>query len=148
MEQKSRPYAKTVTSLRRRRHLSRSSGKRYLQSLGVPESKLKHNPYVAHPKMLYRGPTERNGDVRKKLIFVGQFTERKAPVRFLKVLGKWCTDHPEQIVEISMVGRGPLQASMESMQHPANLHVHVVGSIDPAKLSEVYGQHGIMVFQP
>jgi glycosyltransferase involved in cell wall biosynthesis len=123
-----------------------SSGKRYLQSLGVPETKLKHNPYVAHPKMLYPGPTERGSETRRKLLFVGQFTERKAPLLFLKSLGDWCNRHPDRVVEISMVGRGPLQSAIEQNAYPKNLIVNMIGSVDPINLSKVYRGHGVMVF--
>ncbi len=123
-----------------------SSCERYLQGLGVPPPKLQHVPYVAHPAMLHSGSTLRNSSQRRRMIFVGQFTERKAPILFLNILRKWCVDHPDQQVEISMVGRGPLQSAIESMQHPSNLTVNMIGSVPPEKLSEQYASHGIMVF--
>jgi glycosyltransferase involved in cell wall biosynthesis len=123
-----------------------TSGQRYLQSLEVPSLKLQHVPYVAHPAMLHSGSTVRPPETRRRFIFVGQFTERKAPVAFLSVLSKWCSDHPNRPVEISMVGRGPLQSKIELMQHPSNLRVNMIGSVAPEKLGEQYALHGIMVF--
>ncbi len=123
-----------------------SSCKRYLRSLGVPESKLRHLPYVAHPVMLYTGPTHREPSQRRRLLFVGQLTERKAPILFLNVLRKWCLDHPDRHVEISMIGRGPLQSSIESFETPSNLKINTIGSVPPEKLGDHYASHGIMVF--
>jgi glycosyltransferase involved in cell wall biosynthesis len=123
-----------------------SSCKRYLRSLGVPESKLRHLPYVANPVMLYKGATHREPSQRRRMIFVGQFTERKAPILFLNVLSKWCVDHPDRQVEISMVGRGPLRSSIESFEAPSNLKINMIGSVPPEKLGEHYAAHGTMIF--
>jgi glycosyltransferase involved in cell wall biosynthesis len=123
-----------------------SSCKRYLLSLGVPECRLKHNPYTAHPDMLYRGSTHREPAPRRKLLCVGQLTQRKAPDKLLGTLSRWCQDHPHQSVEINFVGRGPLQQELESARYPDNLKVRFLGSVAPQTMPEVMSQHGIMVF--
>jgi glycosyltransferase involved in cell wall biosynthesis len=123
-----------------------SSGKRYLESLGVPTSKLRLLPYAAHPAMVYHGPTERVPSVRRRLLYVGQFTARKAPLRMLEVLSRWCRSHPDRVVEISMVGRGPLRDTIESGEYPANLEVTMVGSVAPTQMPAILAQHGVMVF--
>jgi glycosyltransferase involved in cell wall biosynthesis len=123
-----------------------SSGKRYLESLGVPTSKLRLLPYAAHPAMVYHGPTERVPSVRRRLLYVGQFTARKAPLRMLEVLSRWCRSHPDRVVEISMVGRGPLRDTIEAVKYPANLEVTMVGSVAPAQMPDILARHGVMVF--
>jgi glycosyltransferase involved in cell wall biosynthesis len=123
-----------------------SSGKRYLQSLNVPIERLKYCPYVANPAMVYHGSTSRDPSCRRKLLYVGQLTQRKAPDLFLKSLIAWCHDHPTEAVWLSFVGRGPLQAELEKAAKPNNLHVEMLGSVAPEKLPEIYGQHGIAVF--
>jgi glycosyltransferase involved in cell wall biosynthesis len=123
-----------------------SSGKRYLESLGVPTSKLRLLPYAAHPTMVYHGPTERVPSVRRRLLYVGQFTARKAPLRMLEVLSRWCRSHPDRVVEISMVGRGPLRDTIEAVKYPANLEVTMVGSVAPAQMPDILARHGVMVF--
>jgi glycosyltransferase involved in cell wall biosynthesis len=123
-----------------------SSGKRYLESLEVPASKLRLLPYAAHPAMVYHGPTERTPAVRRRLLYVGQFTSRKAPLRMLEVLSRWCLAHPNRVVEISMVGRGPLRETIEMGEYPANLEVTMVGSVAPAQMPAILAHHGVMVF--
>src|SRR5512140_3179919 len=123
-----------------------SSGKRYLESLGVPTSKLLLLPYAAHTATVYHGPTEREPSVRRRLLYVGQFTARKAPLRMLEVLSRWCRSTPDRSVQISMVGRGPLQQTIESGTYPANLEVTMVGSVAPAQMPAIFAEHGVMVF--
>ena len=122
------------------------SGKRYLESLGVPTSRLRFLPYSAHPKMLYDGPTTRAPSIRRRLLYVGQFTTRKAPVQMLEVLSRWCRSHPDRTMEISMVGRGPLQRTIESTVYPPNLRMTMLGSVAPGGMPEVFAQHGVLVF--
>ncbi len=123
-----------------------SSGKRYLRQLGVAEARLRYCPYVAHPKMVYRGPTARPAHLRRRLLYVGQFTPRKAPDRFLDTLNRWCLDHPDQSVSLSLVGRGPLQAVLQQQPRAANLQLEILGSVAPEHLPAVYANHGLFVF--
>jgi len=123
-----------------------SSGKRYLETLGVPAAKLRFLPYAAHPSMLYHGPTTREPSVRRRLLYVGQLTPRKAPLQMLGVLSRWCRSHPDRAIEISMAGRGPLQSAIESAIYPANLRITMLGSVPPARMPDVFAQHGVMVF--
>jgi glycosyltransferase involved in cell wall biosynthesis len=123
-----------------------SSGKRYLESLGVPTSKLRLLPYAAHPATIYHGPTEREPSIRRRLLYVGQLTARKAPVRMLEVLSRWCRSHTDRVIQISMVGRGPLQHAIESGEYPDNLEVTMLGSVAPTQMPAILAQHGVMVF--
>ena len=123
-----------------------SSGKRYLRQLGVAEDRLRYCPYVAHPAMVSRGPTDRPALLRRRLLYVGQFTARKAPDRFLEVLNRWCQDHPDQSVSFSLVGRGPLQTAIQHQPRAANLQLDILGSVAPEHLPSVYANHGLFVF--
>lgn len=123
-----------------------SSGKRYLSKLGVPDSKLEWLPYTAHSSMIHSGETSRDPDRRRRLLCVGQFTERKAPDAFLRILAKWCAARPNEQVEISFAGRGPLQSAIEAIPLPANLRMNMLGSVKPESIPAIYREHGILVF--
>ncbi len=47
---------------------------------------------------------------------------------------------------MSLAGRGVLDQDLRNLSVPGNLALNFLGSVDPSKLSEVYAQHGIMVF--
>ncbi len=123
-----------------------SSCKRYLESIGVPASKLLHMPYTAHPKMIFDGTTARPTDTRHRLLYVGQLTERKNPVEFTKVLNRWCKSNSQRVVDFSIVGRGPLLEELQREASAENLRLNVIGPVDPNDLPRVYAEHGIMVF--
>ncbi len=123
------------------------SCRRYLtEQMHVPESKLRLLTYVAHPDMIYDGPTDREPSQRRKLLYVGQMTERKNILPFMETLVRWSSDHPTHNVEMSLAGKGPLSEALQSIKTPSNLKLTFLGSVDPSNLASVYGQHGIMVF--
>ena len=124
-----------------------SSGRRYLeQQMGVPPSKLRHNPYTAHPLMLYRGGTDRPPRHRHRLLYVGQLTDRKNPVAFVTPLAHGCCSHSYRLVELSVAGRGPHADTLRAIPTPPNLRLTLLGSVDPSMLPGLLGEHGVMVF--
>ena len=124
-----------------------SSGRRYLRDrMRVPEQKLLHVPYTAHPGMLFTGGTNRPATRRHRMLYVGQLTERKNPLAFLRCLMRWCADHPSREVELSMAGRGPLVEPIRELVKPANFRLELLGAVPPENLPGVYQTHGLMVF--
>jgi hypothetical protein len=64
----------------------------------------------------------------------------------LEVLSRWCRSHTDRVIQISMVGRGPLQHAIESGEYPDNLEVTMLGSVAPTQMPAILAQHGVMVF--
>ncbi len=123
-----------------------SSGKRYLLKMGVPENRLRHMPYTAHPQMIYTDSTNRSAADRHRLLYVGQVTERKNPLAFIRTLTRWCAEHPNRNVDLSIVGRGPLMDAVKMIERPSNFKLNILGIVDPENLPPIYAQHGVMVF--
>jgi glycosyltransferase involved in cell wall biosynthesis len=120
---------------------------RYLtEQMRVPKSKLKLLTYVAHPDMIYGGPTSRSIEQRHRLLYVGQLTERKNILPFLQTLIRWAHDHPNKMIDFSIAGRGNLSDQLRSLPCPNNLKLSFLGSVDPSRLPSIYGEHGMMVF--
>jgi glycosyltransferase involved in cell wall biosynthesis len=122
------------------------SCRKFLVSCGVPEEKLRMAPYAAHPDCVSNHDTWRPNETRKKLLYVGQMSERKNLVPFMQQLIAWCTNHLDQKVELSLVGRGVQSEQIAAMVRPANLTLNWLGSIDPSQMPKVWQDHGILVF--
>ncbi len=122
------------------------SCKRYLLSAGVPEEKLFLGPYAAHANSIHRGSTERCPASRRKLLHVGQLTERKNVLFFVRLLSHWCQQHPDESVHLSLVGRGPQHEAIASLERPSNFQIAFLGPIDPSDMPKVWAEHGVLVF--
>lgn len=122
------------------------SCKRYLQSIGVPEEKLFHFPYAAHPDTVYRGSTERGAEQRHRLLWVGQLTERKNPLLLIEQLSRWAERHPGERIALSLVGRGHLLDAIMAMPRPTNFQLESLGVIAPEAMPKIWSEHGVMVF--
>jgi len=122
------------------------SCRRFLVSIGVPEEKLRLAPYAAHPDCIGSSETWRPNDTRKRLLYVGQLSERKNMIPFLHQLIKWCSDHANQKVELSMVGKGMQSDQIAAMNLPSNFGLNWLGSVDPSQMPKVWREHGVLVF--
>jgi glycosyltransferase involved in cell wall biosynthesis len=122
------------------------SCKRYLQSFGVPDQRLHHLPYAADDRTIYSGPVRRNDQkTRRKLLCVGQLTERKGVIPMLRQLSAYCLKHPNRYLEISFAGTGPLQSAIESFDAPENLTIRMLGNVKAADLGNTMLEHGALI---
>ena len=123
-----------------------TSGKRYLQSLGVPREKIFPEPYCAEISSHLALPIEREPNVARRLLYVGQLTARKGLHQFLVVLSEWLQKHPLERCEFWIAGDGPLRAELEKFPAPPQLRLRFLGSVTYEKLPDLYAQGGIFVF--
>jgi len=65
---------------------------------------------------------------------------------FLSHLVNWANLHTDQRVDLSIVGDGPLRATLDAYPVPHNLTVRLLGHIPYHRLPEVYARGGILVF--
>jgi glycosyltransferase involved in cell wall biosynthesis len=122
------------------------SCRRYVASLGVPAAKILHFPYAAEPQCVYPGPVQRSDEHRRRLLWVGQLTERKNPLAFWRQLSRWCAAHPACPVRLTVVGEGPLRGRLAAMPLPSNLQVDFVGTFEPPHMPALWRDHGVLVF--
>ncbi|HEX3726963.1 MAG TPA: glycosyltransferase family 4 protein [Pirellulales bacterium] len=124
-----------------------ASGTRYLtRTLGVDPSRICHVPYTIVPDLFDRGSVSRPSRLAHRLVFAGQFIERKGLLPFVEALALWAADHPDRMVEFDLIGSGPLQAKLEATSRPANLRLRFLGQCEYGELPARYQEAGIFVF--
>ncbi len=121
------------------------SCERYLRSIGAKPSKLLPLPYVADDRTLYHGPLERTVTQRHRLLYVGQLSERKGVLPCLEQLSEYARMHPEQRLELDLIGTGPLQNQIQSFVPPNNFVVRYLGSMSAEKLGHQMSQYGALL---
>jgi len=123
-----------------------TSGKNYLLSLGVPREKIFPEPYCAEISSHLALPLEREPNVARRLLYVGQLTTRKGLQPFLTVLSEWLQKHSLERCEFWIAGDGPLREELGKFPAPPQLRLRFLGSVAYEKLPELYAQGGIFVF--
>jgi len=105
------------------------SGRRLARWYGVPDSRIWEGMYGADPEVFFNGPplTERP----KRIIFVGQYVERKQCVQLAEAFASVAERMP--VWELEMYGNGPLQGSI-----PLHPRIKVSGFIQPEQLGALY----------
>lgn len=121
------------------------SCRRYLQQLGVPDSKLFAFPYAADdraepPK---RG---REQEPNRRLLVVGQLNQRKGVLQALDTVASYARMHTDQAWDLTFIGSGPLRDALASYPVPTNLTVNLIGSMDPLELAPKLPEYGVLLF--
>lgn len=121
------------------------SCRQYLEGFGVPTDKLYHIPYAAQEQYRTADSVERSSDAEKRLIYVGQLTERKGVLPMLRELSSYCRQRPQQRLELSIVGSGALESAVSTYKTPENLLVKMHGYVDPTNMPALLRQHGVLI---
>jgi glycosyltransferase involved in cell wall biosynthesis/peptidoglycan/xylan/chitin deacetylase (PgdA/CDA1 family) len=118
---------------------SGSSGIRYLQSLGVPESRVSLFPNAALP-LFHAGGIRPASERIRRILCVGQLIERKGVSRCVDGLAKWLEKHPDRSLELWLAGDGPERERLIRRALPTNLQIIFLGNVSAEKLRPVYEQ--------
>ena len=110
------------------------SGRRLARWYGMPDGKIFEGMYGADPQLFFNGPPLANRP--KRIIFVGQYIERKGCVPLARAFASVADRLPGW--ELWMYGSGPLQSTI-----PAHPQIKVHGFIQPEKLGELYRESRI-----
>lgn len=121
------------------------SGKRYVRSLGVPDRKIFCVPYATDTSVYGSKCPEKDKTNVTKLLHVGQLIERKGIVKFIHTLTNWCEKHPNRLLELILVGDGPLRASIEALNSPLNLRIKLVPHAPYSEMPRIYSQADLLV---
>ncbi len=105
------------------------SGRRLARWYGMPDEMIFEGMYGADPRLFFNGPplSERP----KRIIFVGQYIERKGCVPLARAFAS--VAHLLPGWELCMYGSGPLQSAI-----PAHPQIKVNGFIQPEQLGALY----------
>ncbi len=123
------------------------SCRRFCESLGATTDQLRLWNYAADPSKIHReslvepmiaGPL--------KLLTVGQLIDRKGIEPTAQELVEWCELHPTTHVHWTLVGSGPLETWLRSMDKPKNLLIELLGHQSSSELRAIYRQHELMLF--
>ncbi|WP_231603337.1 glycosyltransferase family 4 protein [Neorhodopirellula pilleata] len=127
----------------------------YLIGLGADPSKLFHAPYAADDRHWLLDPPPRDeAAVRRRLICIGQLTDRKGVLQLVRQADQFCRDADERL-EITFVGDGPLRSDLEQLARgqsislqsalDTRLQINVLGNQPASRLPELMQQHGALV---
>ncbi|QDT02871.1 Glycosyl transferases group 1 [Rubripirellula lacrimiformis] len=122
------------------------SCKRYLEQSGAPEENLFPLPYAADDRSIHRGPLRpQEPGTRNRLLVVGQLSQRKGVLPLMSQISNYASQRPDQPIELTFIGNGPLQSQIESQSTPDNLELKVLGNRTPSDLSLDMTQYGCLV---
>jgi len=122
-----------------------SGGVRYIESLGVAREKIFQIAYSTNLEPFLAIPLERSPAAARRLLYSGQLVERKGLGPFVKALASWARAHPERSVAFSLVGDGPLRATLLALPVPDNVKLLFIGTLQYHQLPDVYAESGIFV---
>lgn len=122
------------------------SCRRYLEQFGVPDDKLFHFPYCASDLLQVRGPLQRSPAAQRRLIYVGQLTQRKGVLPMIDALADYCRARPDRSLELELIGTGPLQPALLGRVLPANFRMNLAGHVPYDRLGDAMQDAGALIF--
>ena len=121
------------------------SGRRYLEQLGVAPDRIIEVPYVVESSPFHSCKLQREKAEMYRLLYVGQFIDRKGVLPFIRQLSAWAEVHNERRCELWLVGDGPRRADIAKAATPPNLALRLFGNVSYESLPKFYAQAGVTV---
>ncbi|MEZ6136849.1 MAG: glycosyltransferase family 4 protein [Pirellulaceae bacterium] len=118
----------------------------YLEGFRVRDERLFHFPYACSDLFRYVGRLERAEAAARRLLCIGQLTQRKGVVPLLNSLVKYCSARPHRRVEIDFIGTGTEDQALRDVALPDNLHMRLVGHLSQQDIAQAMEHAGILVF--
>ena len=122
-----------------------ASAVQYLQSMGAPPSKIFKIAYTTDIDRFAVKQTMRPPERARRLLYCGQFVERKGLVPFLNVLSRWASDHPARTINIALAGDGPVKSQLSQLPLAPNVKLEFLGAFQYDDLPEIYSSAGVFV---
>ena len=123
-----------------------ASSDRYVRKFNVQEERIFHFTPVTDPSSFMKIPLARSKHPARQLLIVGQLINRKGLIPFMTVLARWAADHPGEMVDLCIVGIGPLRDEILALEVPENLRVNMVGYVQYNDLPKFYANAEIFAF--
>ncbi len=122
------------------------SCRNYLKRFPIPDERLFPFPYAQVSANQFTGPLERAAAVSHRLVCIGQLIERKGVQPLLESLNRYCAARTTQQVDLTFIGKGPLEDALKATSVADNLKLQFIGHIPPQQLAAELAQFGIMIF--
>ncbi len=122
------------------------SGARYLRALGARADTIVLLPQPIDGVPFARAAASRPPAAARRLLLVGQLTERKGIAPLVAALRRRAAARPNEPLDVRVVGDGPLRPLLQDLDAPPDLRVELRGSVPYDGLPEEYAQAGILVF--
>lgn len=121
------------------------SASRYARSLGVPEERIFLSAFSVPFEDFASAPVPRPAHCARRLLYAGQFIERKGLFQFLDALQRWCLQNPGRDIEFRLVGSGPLLTALNKLRLPPNLALQIRPEVPYSRMVDEYAEAGIFV---
>ena len=122
------------------------SGARYVLASGGRPDRIVVIPYATDQAFLDAVPRDTPKRPARALLYVGRLIESKGLAALLAALVRWCERHPAERIQLTLIGEGPLRASLANASRPANLTLSTPGAVAYDALPEHYRRADLMVF--
>jgi glycosyltransferase involved in cell wall biosynthesis len=122
------------------------SGTSYIQKFGISKEKIFTIPYTIGMYPFLSIPFNQNNHSTHRLLYIGQFVQRKGILEFLSIFKNWLERHPDQQWELWCVGDGPLASNLREQSVPKNLSLKIRDHIPYKELPGLYSESGILIF--
>jgi len=123
-----------------------ASGARYVRRFGTGDAKIFPIPQTTPIAAFLAARSTGGSDHPLRLLNVGHLSELKGILPFVKCLSRWAVVHQQQMLELWLVGDGPLRPVLGAMQYPPNLDVRFWGFVPYDRLPVLYAQSDLLVF--
>lgn len=122
-----------------------NSGARYIQKLGGLLEKIVIIPYVSDRKSIGECHGRDEIDRERTLVYIGQLTERKGILPFLRALIRWQVAHPDRNIRFVVVGEGPKRPEIEQLAETCQFEINTPGFVRYDSIPEYLIQGDILV---
>lgn len=134
------------------------SCQKYLLGLNANPQRMSPWDYAADPSKPYSGPidaatselnhdrTRSNEKSSVRVLTVGQLSQRKGVLPAAAQLGQWACRNPSISVDWHLLGSGPQEGELRSVEHADNVTIHLHGHCDPDQIRDAYRQNDVLLF--
>jgi glycosyltransferase involved in cell wall biosynthesis len=122
-----------------------ASGARYVTRLGVQPERIVVAGYCTDVDR-FPAAQPRAAEAERRLLFVGELSERKGLGPFLVELARWQGGRTGPPPELWIAGDGPLRRRLERQAAELGVRARFLGFVAYEELPRIYGSAGIHVF--
>lgn len=117
---------------------------RYIRRFGYPDARVARVPYTTELQPFLQLSLRREPSrAERHLLYVGSVSERKGVALLLAALAEL---EDRRQLRLTIVGDGPLRASLESRYRDCGVVLHWAGNVQYGELSVWYGQAEFLAF--